>query len=241
MAPLRRALFLQARFLRPALPQAMSVPQWRGFARKDEKHRKEDKKQKEKEQVHSQFEGKDADALKLEFAARFDGALAEAKAQLDKVKSGRAAPDIFDHVEVAAYGQKQPFSQVGQVIVKGSQTLLVKVFDEAVRDEVIKALTRSEFDATCTAEGKDVRVKLGASKKEVIEAALRQLKAIHEEFKEQSQEVRHETKQTLKKLEKILPQDEVKVIAREFEKLCAAKEADAKKLIEAKEREIRAA
>lgn len=53
--------------------------------------------------------------------------------------------------------------------------------------------------------------------------------------------MRHETKQTLKKLEKILPQDEVKVIAREFEKLCAAKEAEAKKLIEAKEREIRAA
>lgn len=167
--------------------------------------------------------------------------LAEAKAELDKVKSGRAAPDIFDHVEVSAYGQKQAFSQVGQVIVKGSQTLLVKVFDEAVREEVVKALTRSEFDLTCTVEGKDVKVKLGASKKEVVEAALKLLKAVGEEFKARSQEVRHEMKQTLKKLEKIMPQDEVKVITRDFDKISAAKEAEAKKLIDAKEKEIKSA
>ena len=52
--------------------------------------------------------------------------------------------------------------------------------------------------------------------------------------------MRHEIKQTLKKLEKILPQDEVKVIARDFDKLCAGKEADAKKLVDAKEKEIKA-
>lgn len=46
--------------------------QQRNFAKKEEKHRKEDKKQKEKEQVHQQFEGKDIDALKKEYNAIYD-------------------------------------------------------------------------------------------------------------------------------------------------------------------------
>ena len=44
----------------------------RAFAKKEEKHRKEDKKQKEKEDVHQQFEGKDIDALKKEFNGEYD-------------------------------------------------------------------------------------------------------------------------------------------------------------------------
>ncbi len=46
-------------------------------------------------------------------------------------------------------------------------------------------------------------------------------------------------KDTSKKLEKILPQDEVKILVKDFEKLCLAKEADAKKLLDAKEKEIK--
>ena len=53
---------------------------------------------------------------------------------------------------------------------------MVKVFDEGVKDEVLKALTRSEFDVSCTMEGKDIKVKLGTSKKEFIDAAMKKIK-----------------------------------------------------------------
>jgi hypothetical protein len=46
-------------------------------------------------------------------------------------------------------------------------------------------------------------------------------------------------KNTAKKLEKILPQEEVKVLQRDFDKIAATKEADAKKLVDAKEKEIK--
>ncbi len=52
-----------------------------------------------------------------------------------------------------------------------------------MKDEIIKAIARSEFDANCTLEGKDIKVKLGSSKKEVIENALKQLKEINDDFK----------------------------------------------------------
>ena len=44
--------------------------------------------------------------------------------------------------------------------------LTVKVFDEGVKDEVLKALNRSELDIEVQMEGKDIRVKMGLGKKE---------------------------------------------------------------------------
>jgi len=92
---------------------------------------------------------------------------------LKAVKSGRAATDIFDNIEVSVYGEKHPFSDLCQTIVKGSNNLLVRVFDENVKDDVLKALSRSELDINCTLEGKDIKVKLGTTKKETIDAALK--------------------------------------------------------------------
>ena len=54
--------------------------------------------------------------------------------------------------------------------------LLVKVFDDNVKEEVLKALNRSDFEVNCTMEGKDIKVKLGTSKKEQIDAALKKIK-----------------------------------------------------------------
>ncbi len=158
---------------------------------------------------------------------------------MKKVKTGRASPNIFDHLEITAYGEKHPFPDVCQTIVKGNNNLLVKVFDENVKDEVIKALQRSDLDLNCTMEGKDLKVKLGTTKKEILDAALKQMKEYFEEFKQDVKEVRYEMNNTVKKLDKILPQDEIKLLQKDLEKLCTNSEASAKKLIDAKEKEIK--
>ena len=60
--------------------------------------------------------------------------------------------------------------------------MLVKVFDESVKDEVLKALQRSEFELNLQMEGKDIRVKLGASRKEHIDAGLKKIKELGHSF-----------------------------------------------------------
>lgn len=76
-------------------------------------------------------------------------------------------------MEINAYGEKHPFKDMCQTIVKGSNSLLVRIFDDNIKEDVIKALQRSEFDINCTMEGKDLKVKLGTTKKEIIDAALK--------------------------------------------------------------------
>jgi ribosome recycling factor len=62
---------------------------------------------------------------------------------LKQVRTGRAAPNMFDHLEITAYGEKHPFPDLCQVIVKGSNLLLVRVFDDAAKEDVIKSLQRA--------------------------------------------------------------------------------------------------
>ncbi len=116
----------------------------RQFAKKaSEKEKKSEKKEKEKEQVHAQFEGKDLDAVKKDFDAQLADIVASLDEALKQVKSGRASPNMFDHLEVVAYGEKHPFSDLCQVIVKGTNLLLVRVFDDNAKEDVIKTLQRN--------------------------------------------------------------------------------------------------
>ena len=161
---------------------------------------------------------------------------------LKEIKSGRASPNMFDHMEIVAYGEKHPFADLCQVIVKGINNLLVRVFDEAAKDDVIRALQRSQdYDMNVTVEGKDLKVKLGTSKKEHIDAALKQVKAAHDDFKREVKDVRHEIQDVVKKLDKILPQDDCKLLLKDLEKQVVKGEVDAKKLLDAKEKEIKGA
>lgn len=111
--------------------------------------------------------------------------------QLASIKSGRASPTIFNDVLVKAYGEEFPLADLATTVVQGSSNLVVKVFDEGVKEEVLKALQRSDFEMSVQTEGKDIKVKLGASRKEHAAAGLKKVKEFGEQFLKQAREERH--------------------------------------------------
>ena len=88
--------------------------------------------------------------------------------------------------------------------------MIIKVFDESVKDEVLKALQRSDFELSVQIDGKDIRVKLGTSRKEHAEAGLKKVKEYFELYKKAARDARHNILSVMKKLSKVLPEDEVK-------------------------------
>ncbi len=90
-----------------------------------------------------------------------------------------------------------------------------------------------------TVEGKDLKVKLGTSKKEHQDAALKQIKSSYDEFKLEVKGVRHRMQDIAKKLDKILPKDETELLKKDMEKICVQREAEAKKAVDAKEKEVK--
>lgn len=66
--------------------------------------------------------------------------------ELDSIKSGRASPTMFDDLEVKAYGETHLMKDLATISVQGTNTLLVKVFDDTVKDEVLKSLNRTDLE-----------------------------------------------------------------------------------------------
>ena len=103
--------------------------------------------------------------------------------EFSAIKGSRASPDLFDDLQVKAYGEMQDFIDVAQTIVRGDQLLIIKVYDESVKDEVVKSLNRCDMDIEISMEGKDIRVKLGIAKKEHIDKSLKIVKSISDQCK----------------------------------------------------------
>ena len=165
----------------------------------------------------------------------------ELKDSLASIKSGRASPTIFNDIPVKAYGEEYPLGELATTVVQGTSNLIVKVFDESVRDEVLKALQRSDFELSVQMEGKDIRVKLGTSRKEHAEAGLKKVKEYGERFKKQARDERHKVLSVVKKLSKVLPEDDVKMLESEVNDMLKKAEADAKTICDAKEKELKQA
>ena len=148
---------------------------------------------------------------------------------------------MFNDLMVKAYGEEYPLGDLATTVVQGSNSLLIKVFDESVKEEVYKSLTRSEYELSATSEGPDIRVKLGTSRKEHVQTGLSKVKELSQQFKQEARTARHKIMEQVKKLKKVLPEDETKVLENEIadqmkkaddraNQTCSAKEADIQKV-----------
>ena len=157
---------------------------------------------------------------------------------LASIKTGRASPTIFNDIAVKAYGEEYPLGDLATTVVQGTNNLVIKVFDESVKEEVLKALQRSDFELSLQMDGKDIRVKLGTSRKEHAEAGQKKVKELGETFKKQAREERHKVLQVIKKLSKIISEDDVKLIESEINDMLKKAESTAKAACDAKTQEL---
>ena len=157
---------------------------------------------------------------------------------LDSIKSGRASSTMFDDLEVKAYGETHFIKDLASTSVQGTNTLLLKVFDETVKDEVLKTLSRTEFEMSVQLEGKDIKIKLGTSRKEHVAAGLKKIKAANEEFKKNVRDARHKVLEVIKKLSKVVPQETTTLLEAEIATKIKKAEDLAKKTVESKEKDL---
>lgn len=111
---------------------------------------------------------------------------------------------MFDDLEIKAYGEIHYLKDLATASIQGTNTILIKVFDESVKEEVLRSLNRLDMEKNVSPEGKDIKVKLGTSRKELIAAGLKKVKLASEDYKKNVREARHKNMEVLKKLSKIV-------------------------------------
>ena len=90
--------------------------------------------------IKEEFAEVDTDDLLLNLEESIEKVLETLEEKLKNIKSNRASNDVFDELPVKAYGEIQRFGALTQTIVRGQQLLTVKVYDDSVKEEVMKSL-----------------------------------------------------------------------------------------------------
>lgn len=145
---------------------------------------------------------------------------------------------MFDNLSFKAYGEKSFFSDICQIVVRGSNQVIITMPDESLKDEILKALSRSEYELESRVEGKNIHIKLGTTKKDIIEKATKQMKKELETFNLELRGVRHEVIQSVKKLEKVISKEQIKILENQIKKEFTKFEEEGKQIVKKKEKDI---
>ncbi|MCL1076993.1 ribosome recycling factor [Parashewanella spongiae] len=125
-----------------------------------------------------------------------------AKAQMAKVRTGRAHPSLLNTIQVSYYGTMTPLTQVGNVTVEDSRTLAVTLFDRSMTQAVEKAIMSSDLGLNPMSAGATIRIPLPALTEERRRDLVKVVRAEAENSRIAVRNVRRDANSEFKTLEK---------------------------------------
>ena len=171
---------------------------------------------------------------------RMTGAVATLKSEFAGLRTGRASAALLDPVQVEAYGNLMPISQVGTVGTPEPRLLTVQVWDKSMVKAVDKAIREAGLGLNPQVDGQLLRIPVP----ELNEERRKELAKLASKYAEQARvavrNVRRDGMEILKKLEKDhkIGQDEHHKLGDELQKLTDAHIREIDDALHGKEQEI---
>ena len=137
-----------------------------------------------------------------EAIARMEKTLSSLKADLNKVRTGRASLALFDDIRFDYYGTPTPLSQMATLSVPEPRLITIQPWDTSVIGEIEKAIHRSELGVTPTSNGKIIRIAIPRLTEERRKELVKVVKRMAEGAKVAVRNVRRDANEQLKALEK---------------------------------------
>jgi len=164
------------------------------------------------------------------------------KADLGKVRTGRAHTGILDHVMVDYYGTPTAINQVANVNLVDSRTIGVQPWEKNMIAKVEKAIRDSDLGLNPSAQGDLIRVPMPALTEERRKELIKVVKGEAENAKVAIRNVRRDANATLKDLlkDKTISEDDDRRAQDEIQKLTDRSIAEVDKILHAKEADLMA-
>jgi len=164
------------------------------------------------------------------------------KADLTKVRTGRAHTGLLDHVQVDYYGAPTPINQIAKVTLLDARTIGVSPFEKKMVAAVEKAIRESELGLNPATMGETIRVPMPAlteeRRKELIKVVRHDAENARVAVRNLRRDAMHALKEALKKKE-ISENDERRALD-DIQKLTDRHVAEIDSLLQAKETELMA-
>jgi ribosome recycling factor len=164
------------------------------------------------------------------------------KADLAKVRTGRAHTGLLDHITVDYYGTPTPINQVAKVTLVDARTIGVTPFEKKMMQAVEKAIRESDLGLNPAASGEILRVPMPAlteeRRKELIKVVRHEAENARVAVRNLRRDAIHHLKEALKKKE--VSENDERRAQDEVQKLTDRYVADIDRLLAEKESELMA-
>ena len=162
------------------------------------------------------------------------------KADLSKVRTGRAHTGLLDHIVVDYYGAPTPLNQVAKVTLLDARTIGVQPFEKKLLQAVEKAIRDSDLGLNPASMGEQVRVPMPAlteeRRKELIKVVRHEAENARVAVRNLRRDANHHLKEALKKKE--VSENDERRTQEEVQKLTDRSIAEIDKLLQQKEAEL---
>ncbi|MDB5775271.1 MAG: ribosome recycling factor [Herbaspirillum sp.] len=162
------------------------------------------------------------------------------KADLAKVRTGRAHPGILDHVQVDYYGSATQLSQVANVTLIDARTIGVQPYEKKMLAVVEKAIREADLGLNPSTQGDVIRVPTPPLTEERRKEMVKLVKTEGEDAKIAVRNIRRDANEGLKKIlkDKACSEDEERRAQDEVQKLTDKFVTEVDKLVADKEKEV---
>lgn len=171
---------------------------------------------------------------------RMQKTLETLKADLAKVRTGRAHVGILDHVQVDYYGSPTQLSQVANVTLIDARTLGVQPWEKKMVAVVEKAIRESDLGLNPSTQGDLIRVPTPPLTEERRKEFVKLTKTEGEDAKISIRNIRRDANESFKKMlkDKECSEDDDRRAQDDVQKLTDKSVAEIDKLIAEKEKEL---
>ena len=159
--------------------------------------------------------------IKKDAETRMDKCVEVFKSNINKIRTGRAHPNLLDGISVEYYGSATPLRQVANVVAEDSRTLAITVFDRSLSAAVEKAIMASDLGLNPMSAGAVIRVPMPALTEERRKDLIKLVRAEAEQGRVSVRNVRRDANDKVKVLlkDKEISEDEDRKSQDEVQKM----------------------
>jgi len=124
------------------------------------------------------------------------------KAELSKIRTGRAHPSLLNHITVDYYGSEVPLGQAANISVEDARTLAVTAWDKSMVSVIEKAILTSDLGLNPSTAGTIIRVPMPPLTEERRKELVKVVRELAENARVAIRNIRRDANNDLKTLAK---------------------------------------
>jgi len=171
---------------------------------------------------------------------RMNTVIDDVRRRLSSVRTGRASVNLLDNISVEYYGTPTPLTQVANISAPEPQLLTVQPWDPSILNLIEKTLRSSDLGINPSNDGRVIRIPIPPLTQERRKQLAKVVRDIAEEHRTAVRNVRRDSNEQLKKLQKDkkITEDDEKNGLEEIQKLTDSNIEKINEVAKNKENEI---